>query len=93
MACHPDLVLRSKSNGNTFLGSDELGEATVCRLCNDIAEDAIKAKCHHIFDRECMRQYLSTVGDISVRYDWSASTQSERHLIPYSLNALFATSP
>ncbi|KAH7924828.1 hypothetical protein BV22DRAFT_1012466 [Leucogyrophana mollusca] len=65
MACHPDLVLRSKTNGNKFLGSDEPGEATVCRLCNDIAEDAIQAKCRHIFDRECIKQYLSTVGDIS----------------------------
>ncbi|KAF8450980.1 SNF2 family N-terminal domain-containing protein [Boletus edulis BED1] len=63
MACHPDLVLRSKSNGNTFFSSEELSEATVCRLCNDIAEDAIQAKCRHIFDRECMKQYLSTAGD------------------------------
>ncbi|KIK96124.1 hypothetical protein PAXRUDRAFT_826315 [Paxillus rubicundulus Ve08.2h10] len=65
MACHPDLVLRSKSNANQFLGSDELGEVTVCRLCNDVAEDAIQSKCHHIFDRECIKQYLSTIGDIN----------------------------
>ncbi|KAG8218265.1 putative DNA repair protein RAD16 [Butyriboletus roseoflavus] len=25
----------------------------------------IQAKCHHIFDRECMKQYLSTAGDIN----------------------------
>ncbi|KAF8841295.1 hypothetical protein BDN67DRAFT_901690 [Paxillus ammoniavirescens] len=65
MACHPDLVLRSKSNANQFLGSDELGEITVCRLCNDVAEDAIQSKCHHIFDRECITRYLSTIGDIN----------------------------
>ncbi|KAG0695773.1 SNF2 family N-terminal domain-containing protein [Suillus ampliporus] len=65
MACHPDLVLRSKTNGNQFLGSDEAGEATICRLCSDIAEDAIQAKCHHIFDRECMKQYLSTAGEMT----------------------------
>ncbi|KAG2147944.1 SNF2 family N-terminal domain-containing protein [Suillus clintonianus] len=65
MACHPDLVLRSKTNGTQFLGSDEAGEATICRLCSDVAEDAIKAKCHHIFDRECMKQYLSTAGDMT----------------------------
>ncbi|EGO01461.1 hypothetical protein SERLA73DRAFT_176736 [Serpula lacrymans var. lacrymans S7.3] len=65
MACHPDLVLRSKANGSTFLGSNEPGEATVCRLCNDVAEDAIQSKCRHIFDRECIKQYLDTVGDIS----------------------------
>ncbi|KAG1759066.1 SNF2 family N-terminal domain-containing protein [Suillus occidentalis] len=63
MACHPDLVLRSKTNGTQFLGSDDAGEATICRLCSDVAEDAIQAKCRHIFDRECMKQYLSTAGD------------------------------
>ncbi|KAI0938969.1 hypothetical protein AcV5_000510 [Taiwanofungus camphoratus] len=62
MACHPDLVLKSKNNARTFL-QDETGEATVCRLCNDIAEDAIQAKCRHIFDRECIKQYLSTIDE------------------------------
>ncbi|KIY45440.1 hypothetical protein FISHEDRAFT_49435 [Fistulina hepatica ATCC 64428] len=62
MACHPDLVLRSKTNASNFVPDE--GEATVCRLCNDVAEDAIQSKCHHIFDRECMRQYLSTVADL-----------------------------
>ncbi|KDQ12678.1 hypothetical protein BOTBODRAFT_112348 [Botryobasidium botryosum FD-172 SS1] len=57
MACHPDLVLKSKSNP-TFSG--DVVEATICRLCHDIAEDAIKSKCHHIFDRECIKQYLNT---------------------------------
>ncbi|KAI0285276.1 SNF2 family N-terminal domain-containing protein [Russula brevipes] len=57
MACHPDLVIRGKNNAGVF--GDEEGEATMCRLCNDIAEDAIKAKCRHIFDRECIKQYLS----------------------------------
>jgi DNA repair protein RAD16 len=60
MACHPDLVLRSKTNATKF-GDVQVGEATICRLCNDIAEDAIQSKCRHIFDRECMRQYLDTV--------------------------------
>ncbi|PPR03377.1 hypothetical protein CVT24_012502 [Panaeolus cyanescens] len=59
MACHPDLVLRSKTNASQFL-PDEYDEATVCRICNDIAEDAIQSKCRHIFDRECIRQYLET---------------------------------
>ncbi|KIP05822.1 hypothetical protein PHLGIDRAFT_91672 [Phlebiopsis gigantea 11061_1 CR5-6] len=59
MACHPDLVLRSKNNAGTF-STENVGEATVCRLCNDIAEDAIQAKCRHIFDRECIKQYLNT---------------------------------
>ncbi|GLB33300.1 putative SNF2 family N-terminal domain containing protein [Lyophyllum shimeji] len=59
MACHPDLVLRSKTNAQSFT-MDDLEEATVCRICNDIAEDAIQAKCRHIFDRECIKQYLET---------------------------------
>ncbi|TFK64894.1 hypothetical protein BDN72DRAFT_774028 [Pluteus cervinus] len=58
MACHPDLVLRSKSNANQFVSDD--GEATVCRICHDVAEDAIQSKCRHIFDRECIKQYLET---------------------------------
>ncbi|KAI0069235.1 hypothetical protein BV25DRAFT_1896248 [Artomyces pyxidatus] len=58
MACHPDLVIRSKLNAGAFVPED--AEATVCRLCNDIAEDAIQAKCKHIFDRECIKQYLNT---------------------------------
>ncbi|KAI9448512.1 DNA repair protein rad16 [Lactarius indigo] len=58
MACHPDLVIRSKNNAGVF--GEEDGEATVCRLCNDVAEDAIQAKCRHIFDRECIKQYLNS---------------------------------
>ncbi|KZO94925.1 hypothetical protein CALVIDRAFT_483676 [Calocera viscosa TUFC12733] len=57
MACHPDLVLKSKTN-KAF--SAAIVEATVCRLCNDIAEDAIKSRCNHVFDRECIKQYLNT---------------------------------
>ncbi|KAL4075584.1 SNF2 family N-terminal domain-containing protein [Scleroderma citrinum] len=63
MACHPDLVLRSKKNTNQFFDSAE--EGTVCRLCNDFAEDAIQAKCRHIFDRECIKQYLSAACDVT----------------------------
>ncbi|KAJ3506333.1 hypothetical protein NMY22_g17285 [Coprinellus aureogranulatus] len=57
MACHPDLVIRSKSNAATFV-PDEAGEGTVCRLCNEFAEDAIQSLCRHVFDRECIKQYL-----------------------------------
>jgi DNA repair protein RAD16 len=65
MACHPDLVIRGKNNTGQF-GETE-GEATVCRLCNDIAEDAIQAKCRHIFDRECIKQYLNASIEAHVR--------------------------
>jgi DNA repair protein RAD16 len=61
-ACHPDLVLKSKKN--TDLAGD-IVETTVCRICNDIAEDAIESKCHHVFDRECIRQYLEAAVDTS----------------------------
>ncbi|TFK56241.1 hypothetical protein OE88DRAFT_1652900 [Heliocybe sulcata] len=64
MACHPDLVLRSKNNRGKFLAED-VGEAPVCRLCNDVAEDAIHSKCRHLFDRECIRQYLDTLVDMT----------------------------
>ncbi|KAK7061245.1 ATP-dependent helicase rhp16 [Favolaschia claudopus] len=57
MACHPDLVLRSKTNATKFI-PDDPNEATICRICNDIAEDAIQSKCRHIFDRQCIMQYL-----------------------------------
>ena len=53
-ACHPDLVLKSKTNPHF---STDVVEATFCLLCNDIGEDAIESKCHHIFDRECIKQY------------------------------------
>ena len=52
---------------------DENGEATICRLCNDVAEDAIQAKCKHIFDRECIKQYLNTAIEQTVcpRFRWT----------------------
>ncbi|KAF8898166.1 SNF2 family N-terminal domain-containing protein [Gymnopilus junonius] len=62
MACHPDLVLRSKSNASKFI-EDIPDDTTVCRICNEVAEDAIQAKCRHIFDRECIKQYLEVAGE------------------------------
>jgi len=58
----PDLVLKSKKTAFS-----DVEEATVCRLCNDIAEDAIQSKCRHIFDRECIKQYLNTAVEQVVR--------------------------
>ncbi|WWD20072.1 hypothetical protein CI109_104546 [Kwoniella shandongensis] len=54
MACHPDMVLKSK---NSILNHGAK-EGTVCRICSDTAEDAIVSACKHVFDRECIRQYL-----------------------------------
>ncbi|EPZ32474.1 Helicase, superfamily 1/2, ATP-binding domain-containing protein [Rozella allomycis CSF55] len=33
----------------------------VCSLCQEPAEDAISSKCKHIFCRQCVSQYISTV--------------------------------
>lgn len=69
MACHPDLVLRSKTNATQFV-ADVADDTTVCRICNDIAEDAIQAKCRHIFDRECIKQYLEIANDEDVCFSF-----------------------
>lgn len=60
----PDLVLKSRRNVEL---SGDIVEATVCRLCNDVAEDAVKSKCHHVFDRECIKQYINTAVEVTVR--------------------------
>ncbi|TFK22205.1 hypothetical protein FA15DRAFT_714507 [Coprinopsis marcescibilis] len=56
MACHPDLVIRSKANAASFVPDES--DSMVCRICNEFAEDAIQSKCRHVFDRECIKQYL-----------------------------------
>ena len=66
MACHPDLVLKSKTNVNSF-DAEDIGEATICRICNDVAEDAIQSKCRHVFDRECIKQYIEAGIEQQVR--------------------------
>ncbi|MCO5590027.1 hypothetical protein L7F22_043996 [Adiantum nelumboides] len=58
LACHPDLVLRSKTGISKKLLGDEAGNIHVCRICQDEAEDAIMSKCRHIFCRECVRQWV-----------------------------------
>lgn len=61
MANHPDLVLRSKTGVAQNLLADDAGvENRVCKICTDVAEDPIMAKCRHVFCRECIRQYLDT---------------------------------
>ena len=57
MACHPDLVLKSRTGPNSQNISDQ--DAYVCRICHDIAEDAIEARCHHVFCRLCISEYLT----------------------------------
>lgn len=48
MADHPDLVLKKHQDAGTF----------VCRLCDDEAQDAIRSKCHHVFCRMCVQEYI-----------------------------------
>jgi DNA repair protein RAD16 len=50
MADHPDLVLKKhqKEGEGTF----------VCRICDDEAQDAIRSKCHHVFCRMCVSEYI-----------------------------------
>ena len=91
MACHPDLVIRSKKNASMF-GKGE-GEATVCRLCNDVAEDAIQSKCRHIFDRECIKQYLDASIEAQVILTFYVSLRRHANCYPRSLLAPFVTSP
>lgn len=80
MACHPDLVLRSKANATSFVPLES--EATICRLCNEFAEDAIQSKCHHIFDRECIRQYLTSTFEDQVCNGFSPGCFCLTHLLP-----------
>lgn len=49
MADHPDLILKR----NAEAGQNQI----VCRICDDISEDAIRAKCHHVFCRACVQDY------------------------------------
>ena len=59
MANHPDLVLRSNTGARAGLVESE--EVNVCKLCTEEAEDAIRSRCHHVFCRACIRQYLESV--------------------------------
>jgi DNA repair protein RAD16 len=51
MADHPDLFLRKEE----IEGQNTI----VCRLCEEEAEDPIKAKCHHTFCRDCAHRYIT----------------------------------
>ncbi|KAK9456921.1 SNF2 family N-terminal domain-containing protein [Dipodascopsis uninucleata] len=51
MADHPDLVLRRHN-------ATEADQTIVCKICDDEAQDAIRAKCHHVFCRLCVKEYI-----------------------------------
>jgi DNA repair protein RAD16 len=52
MADHPDLVLRRIDM--------QAENNLVCRLCDDVAEDCIAAKCKHHFCRVCVTEFIDT---------------------------------
>jgi DNA repair protein RAD16 len=64
MACHPDLVLKSKTSKTigALLQSEEFSINT-CRICLDEAEDAIMSACRHIYCRECIREVVEGSGE------------------------------
>ncbi|KAK9378578.1 SNF2 family N-terminal domain-containing protein, partial [Kockiozyma suomiensis] len=61
MADHPDLVLRRH-------GADTTDDSTlVCKICDDEAQEAIRAKCHHVFCRLCIKEYVEGFDDIDTQ--------------------------
>ncbi|KAL8941525.1 MAG: hypothetical protein Q9211_001789 [Gyalolechia sp. 1 TL-2023] len=50
VANHPDLILKKHALG----GQNVL----VCCICDEIAEEPIRSRCHHEFCRECAKNYV-----------------------------------
>ncbi|RKO93595.1 SNF2 family N-terminal domain-containing protein, partial [Blyttiomyces helicus] len=57
-ANHPDLVTTKMQ-----LDAKNAKHTLVCGICNEEAEDAIAAKCKHVFCREDVRQYVLSAPD------------------------------
>ncbi|KAJ1830459.1 DNA repair protein rad16 [Coemansia sp. RSA 2711] len=62
-ANHPDL-LRLKLGVKDRMGSDGR-DTLVCALCNEEAEDAIVARCKHVFCRVDAQQYVGGAADVA----------------------------
>ncbi|KAG1854280.1 hypothetical protein F4604DRAFT_1932887 [Suillus subluteus] len=71
MACDSNIVLRSKTNGSRFWGSDRIG---IRRFCSDVAEDAIQMPPYF---RPRMRR---TVSKRSRRHHGHPTVYPVRHL-------------
>ncbi|KAK9452367.1 SNF2 family N-terminal domain-containing protein [Limtongia smithiae] len=52
MADHPDLVLRRHG------AATEDDTMLVCKICDDEAQEAIRSRCHHVFCRLCVKEYV-----------------------------------
>jgi DNA repair protein RAD16 len=50
IADHPDLLLKRNVDGGQNI--------LVCEICDDVAEDTIRAKCRHTFCRKCVKNYI-----------------------------------
>jgi DNA repair protein RAD16 len=50
IANHPDLILKKHAEG----GQNVL----VCSICDEIAEEPIRSRCHHEFCRKCAKDYV-----------------------------------
>ncbi|ODV90522.1 hypothetical protein CANCADRAFT_31446 [Tortispora caseinolytica NRRL Y-17796] len=58
VADHPDLCLRSDSA--LAQGLTEVEKKMICRLCDEEAEEPIESKCHHVFCRACITNYVES---------------------------------
>lgn len=66
IACHPDLVLRSKTGiQKKLLGDAAEDSIHLCRICAEEATEPIVSKCRHVFCRECVREYLDAAVDVA----------------------------
>jgi len=64
MACHPDLVLKSRTAKSiqTLLKAEEAENLQICRICLEEAEEPVMSKCRHIYCRECIRPVVEGTG-------------------------------
>ncbi|PWN23213.1 hypothetical protein BCV69DRAFT_280825 [Microstroma glucosiphilum] len=78
IACHPDLVLRSKTGlKNKLLGDAALESFHLCKICTEEATEPIVSKCRHVFCRQCVQQYIDSVfGDQAPDCPYCHSTLS-----------------
>ncbi|OLL25632.1 ATP-dependent helicase rhp16 [Neolecta irregularis DAH-3] len=61
MADHPDLVLKR----HLGLGKNTL----VCKICDDEAQDAIESRCHHVYCRLCIQEYIESAAAFTAHPD------------------------
>ncbi|KAF2861954.1 hypothetical protein K470DRAFT_229609 [Piedraia hortae CBS 480.64] len=54
VANHPDLLLRKNIQ-------DQNSHVLVCEICDEVAEDAIRSQCKHVFCRTCVRTMIESV--------------------------------